>query len=149
MRPFWSKSGLISTWGSLVSLVSSSVRDETHAYLIGGYEPNAGPTNGIYQIDLNTFENRFLSVNKFPVEGLSYFYNAPNSVYVSKQNRIYFFGGMLYNDPTDSYIVNDIFFIDLSPLNPELTTTTSIPTNTTTGQPGTTTTRNPDFFKLF
>jgi hypothetical protein len=129
----------------VLNLYPSSVRDESHAYLIGGYVPNEGPTGGIYQFDLNTFENTFLPVRNFPVEGLSYYYVSPASVYVAKQNRIYFFGGYSYNYATNTTTNRDeIFYIDLSPLNPEPTTTTPMPT--TTGQPGSSSTMNPDFF---
>jgi hypothetical protein len=129
-------------------LFPSAVRDETHAYLIGGYYPRDGPTNGIYQFDLTTFENRFLPVKNFPVEGNRYFSHAPASVYVKKQNRIYFFSGTAYNQSFNYFnSLNKIFFIDLSPLNVPTTTTpaTETTTKTTTEQPETTT-MNPAFF---
>jgi hypothetical protein len=88
----------------------SATRDETHAYLIGG-RPSNGPTNGIYQIDLKTFENTFLPVENFPIKGDNHYYDPPASVYVKKQNRIYFFGGSSSNR-----MDNDIFYIDLTPL---------------------------------
>lgn len=112
-------------------------------------------TNGIVSFNPTTYENNFIPVNNFPVEG-SYFFNvAPASVFVPSRNRIYCFGGHSKNaSGTKSH--DGIFIIDLAPLEPsttwespttwEATTEPTAETISTTIEPIFSTTLNPEYF---
>lgn len=104
----------------LFSLWPSAVSDGRHAYIVGGYTPNWEATNGIIQYDPVTYENQFLAVDNWPVDGASFFRDAPSMIYVPGRNRIYFFGGYSYNVTGNWYKSHDeIFFVDLDPLQRE------------------------------
>lgn len=77
------------------------------------------PIDGLIQFDPVSFNNEFIPVANFPVEGASYFRVSPATVYVPDLNRIYFFGGSSFNYTTDEFKIHDeIFYIDLDPLTP-------------------------------
>jgi hypothetical protein len=106
-------------------------------------------THSIIKFNSTTMTYEILPVSNFPgddEEGLVF----TSAVYVSHLNRIYFFGGDLYNHVKDSHQAQDgIWYIDLSlpeeptTTTPELTTT---PTPTTSEPIVSTTTLSPDLF---
>ncbi|OXA57738.1 hypothetical protein Fcan01_06682 [Folsomia candida] len=96
------------------------------AYLIGGYRPDSPPvtpSEGIIQFNPITFEHAFVPVRNYPISG-NYFYHSPASVYVARNNRIYCFGVSTFNVTADRLVARDeIFKIDLTPLNLPSTST--------------------------
>lgn len=114
-----------------------SVTDGNFIYLLGGYSRFEGyPTHGIVQFDPDTYNNKFLPVQN--MEASISYRRSPGGVYIPSSKRIYYFGGEAYNTSTFLYkTLDDIFYIDLTPVQPPTTATTEVSTSTTP---------NPDFF---
>lgn len=104
---------------------SSSVRVGNYLYIIGGFYRSR--TDGVIQFNSETYENVFIPVGNLKLDNTTDFAWAPSSVFVPGKNRIYCFGGETYNwtAPDPHYTPQtDIFFIDLTPLQPDLDHTT-------------------------
>lgn len=126
--------------------VPSSVWDESFVYVVGGYEANWYPYNGIIQFDPRTFDNRFIPVKNFPAFNTTCYHIAPTSVYVRNLNRIYFFGGQSFDSSNNHVWTFDvIYYVNLNTI-PSPTTTKPTTMETTTGQGDNTTTLNPEYF---
>jgi hypothetical protein len=68
-------------------------------------------TNGWTILEVDNFP--FISKDNSP------YTTEPTSVYVNKLNRIYYFGGIVANRTSkEAEYRDDIWYIDLSPLNP-------------------------------
>lgn len=77
---------------------------------------------GIFKIDPVAKTMEFLHVDNWPVKQDSHIYqNPPTSVYIPKLNRIYSFGGrsISVSNSSDERELDDIFYIELSPLSPK------------------------------
>jgi len=109
--------------------IPAATTDGKFIYLIPSHEnPATARVDGLYQIDPKTHTNQFLPVADFPVNNPSYFYDAPASIYVEKVNGIFMFGGVVreLGKQWNVEYLKQIYFIDMSPLNPPLPTTTTL-----------------------
>jgi len=125
----------------MFSYDSTAVTDGTNAYLIDAREPAGGKEDIILQFNPVTNSRTAVEVDDFPYVDKMRYNDPPANVFVEKLNRIYYFGGAVNKDiynPTAPVIVDDIWFIDLSPLGltePTVPTTATTPASTSTYLP--------------
>lgn len=103
---------------------SSSAVDpsEDNMWVVGGYQnvdiDDIHATQGIYQINLTTFDGGFVPVANFPNNG-SKWLSGTSAVWVSSGYKIFFFGGIMRDSSlpltTPGVAVNNIWMIDYTP----------------------------------
>lgn len=123
---------------------TATVWDDDFAYIVTGSRFDSGnETHGLVQFNPKSYDNGFIPVQNFPVESPNYFWITPGTVFIPGLSRIYGFGGESWNSSANRFVDHDeIFYIDLAPLDP--TSPTVTPSSTT--EQISSSTLNPDWF---